>query len=138
MAGPEYDQNSLDELCRQFDLILVIAYGSQITGHASSHSDTDIGILQRSGVLPIKQYLDLCYHLSQIIQPSNIDLVDFRRVPGLLRHLACEKGKVLFESAPGIYANFRLYAWNLYQDECTAIRRHDREAIQTALRSFSP
>ena len=138
MTALNYDQKSLNELCRQFDLILAIAYGSQVTGHAGPNSDTDIGVLQRTGRIPTDQYVDLSYQLSQIIRPGDIDLVDFRRVPGLLRHLACKTGVVLFEGEPGTFANFRLLAWNLYQDERTAIRRHDREAIQTALRSFSP
>jgi len=110
----------------------------QISGIAKSDSATDIGVLQLTGVISTHQYLELSCQFSEIIQLRNIDLVDFRRAPGLLWHLVCDKGLVLFERQPGIFANFRLYAWNLYQDERTATRRLDREAIQTARKSFFP
>ncbi len=133
------DRTALVELARAFDLTLILRYGSRVTGHTHRESDTDIGIWRRAGPLPWKQFSELYHRLAEILPPDQIelDLVDLWRVPGLLRHIACEQGQLLYEVAPGAFASFRVLAWNLYQDERLAIRRHDPEAIQVALRTFA-
>jgi hypothetical protein len=132
------DRTVLAELARAFDLTLVLRYGSRVTGHTHRESDTDIGIWRQTGSLPWKQFSELYHRLAEILPLDQIelDLVDLWHVPGLLRHIACEQGQLLYEAAPGAFAHFRVLAWNMYQDERLAIRRHDPEAIRVALRSF--
>lgn len=132
-----FDRVALAALCREYDLELVILFGSRVTGQTHQASDTDIGVLRRGGPVPLDQVLNLDYRLSQIIKPGEVDVVDLCRVSGLLRHIACEKGALLYERAPGLLADFRVRAWNLYQDERLAIRRYDAEAIRIALQSFA-
>ena len=137
MAPLEIDLHALTALCRKLNLDLAILYGSQASGLTHPESDLDLGILRYGNVIPSKDYLDLYHAFAEILPPVELDLVDLGRVPGLLKHLACERGLVLYESEPGIFARFRVLAWNLYQDERIQIRCHDARAIQVALRSLA-
>jgi predicted nucleotidyltransferase len=141
MTAPAFalDRTALAELARAFDLTLVLRFGSRVTGHTRPDSDTDLGVWRVAGSLPWKQYSELYRRLADLLPPGQgeLDLVDLQHVPGLLKHIACEQGELLYEAAPGAFARFRVLAWNLYQDERLSIRRHDSEAIRNALRSFA-
>jgi len=133
---PVSNPHALASLACEFDLALMILYGSMPTGRVHPDSDTDIGVLGSKGALPTRKFLDLDSRLNQALGPGELDLVDLRRVPGLLRHAAAEKAIILYEAEPGVFAKFRVLAWNLYQDERISIRRHDSAAIRIALESF--
>lgn len=130
------DPQALVKLCQAHGLDLVLLYGSQASGHTHADSDVDVGVLRWGSLIPSADYLEIYQGLSEIIRYGDLDLVDLNRVPGLLKHIACERGLVLYESRPGIFAHFRVLAWNIYQDERIQIRRHDAEAIKNALRSL--
>jgi predicted nucleotidyltransferase len=133
--GVEFDALALKALCDQFRLELVILFGSRTTGTTHAESDTDVGVVVAEyGKLSPAQLLELQFRLSQVIKPGQIDLVDLGRASGLLRHIACEKGRLLFEGKPGAFARFRVQAWNQFQDERMQIRRFDSEALRIALR----
>jgi len=133
------DRTTLAELSRAFDLRLVVLFGSRVTGHTHPKSDTDMAVWRPTGGLPWKQFSELYHRLSEILPPgqNELDLVDLHHVPGLLKHIVCEQGQLLYEATPGAFANFRVLAWNLYQGERLALRRYDAEAIRIALRSFA-
>jgi predicted nucleotidyltransferase len=134
------DRNALAAVSQAFDLNLVLLYGSRVTGHLHRESDVDLGVWRRRGPLPASQFFDLSDQLSQFLPPETgeLDLADLNRASGLLKHIAAEQGTALYEAAPGDLAHFRVLAWNLYQDERIAIRRHDSRALHIALRSMQP
>ena len=137
-----FDPASLAEIFREFDLCLVILFGSQVTGKTHAESDIDLGVLRRGepwqgGQGYGGEFLQLYSRLSDHFPGIRLDLVDLQRVPGLLKHIACERGQVLYECEPGVFARFRLQAWNQYQDERIQIRRHDAEGIRNALESLT-
>jgi predicted nucleotidyltransferase len=137
-----FDPASLAEIFREFDLCLVILFGSQVTGQTHAESDIDLGVHRKGNTWQGGkgwggEFLELYARLSDRFPGTRLDLVDLQRVPGLLKHIACERGQVLFESEPGVFARFRLQAWNQYQDERIQIRRHDAEGIRNALESLT-
>ena len=142
MNAPDFavDRSALAAVSRAFDLNLILLYGSRVTGHVHPESDTDLGVWRRRGPLPASQILDLSYQLSQLLPPETgeLDVADLNRAPGLLKHIAAEQGMALYEAMPGDLAHFRVLAWNLYQDERIAIRRHDSRALHIALKSLQP
>ncbi len=131
------DQSALAFHCREFELDLLILFGSHARGVTHSESDVDLAMLRQRGSLTTHQFLDLQARLSRLIWPGEVDLVNLSRASGLLRHIACEQGVLLYEGTPGAFADFRVRAWNQYQDERIQIRRHDSEAIRVALRSLT-
>ncbi len=75
----------------------------------------------------------LAARLQPALPTGDLDLIDLARVPGLLKHLAAERGALIYEACPGLFEAFRIRAWNQYQDERLSIRRYDREGIRIAL-----
>ncbi len=128
------DPEGLAELAREYDLALVILFGSRVTGHTHAESDTDIGVLRREGLIPSKRFFELEFRLSQVIHlVGEIQMVDLRRASGLLRHNAARNAMVLYEAMPGVLNSFRSLAWRLYHDEALDFRRHDSQYIRRAV-----
>ncbi len=142
MNAPDFaiDRSALADVGRAYDLNLILLYGSRVTGHLHRESDVDLGVWRRRGPLPASQFFDLSYQLSELLPPETgeLDVADLNRAPGLLKHIAAEQGTALYEAMPGDLAHFRVLAWNLYQDERIAIRRHDSRALHIALKSLQP
>jgi uncharacterized protein len=124
---------TLPEVCRDFDLALVVLYGSRATGHARPDSDSDVGVMRRSGLVPSEQFLDLALKLEEATGLLNIDLVDLRRAPPLLKHSAGTHGRALFEDEPGRFNLFKVYAWKLWLDDQQTLRKLDAVYIREGI-----
>jgi predicted nucleotidyltransferase len=124
---------TLAEVCREFDLVLVVLHGSQARGHARPDSDSDVGVMRRSGLVPADRFLDLARRLGEATGLPNIDLVDLRRAPPLLKHTAGTHGRALFEDEPGRFNLFKVYAWKLWLDDQQTLRKLDAVYIREGL-----
>jgi len=131
------DAASLADVARAFGLELLILHGSRATGHAQEASDIDIGFTRSAAPLGLRELGQLEESLRSWLPKGEIDLVDLGRAPGLLRHLACERGRLLYEDRPGRFEEFRVLAFNVYQDERIQLRRHDSEGLRVALRRLA-
>ena len=58
------DKLALAAVSREFNLTLILLFGSQATGHVHAQSDTDIGIYRKSGRLTYGEFKAL-YTLSR-------------------------------------------------------------------------
>jgi len=132
-TAAEIDRSAVAEACRDLGIELLVLYGSHAAGRATPESDVDLGFLRAGERLSLEERQNLATRLQPLLPPGALDLVDLARVPGLLKHLAAERGRLLFEGRPGLFEAFRVRAWNQYQDERLSIRRHDREGIRIAL-----
>ncbi len=124
---------TLPEVCRDFDLVLVVLHGSRARGYARPDSDSDVGVLRRSGLVPSEQFLDLLVRLEDATGLPNIDLVDLRRAPPLLKHGVGTHGRSLFEDEPGRFNLFKVYAWKLWLDDQQTLRKLDAVYIREGL-----
>jgi predicted nucleotidyltransferase len=113
--------------------VLVVLFGSRATGHAREGSDSDVGVLRRSGLVPAEQLLDLARRLSEATGLPDVDLVDLRRAPPLLKHSAGTHGRALFEDEPGRFNLFKVYAWKLWLDDQQTLRKLDAVYIREGL-----
>ena len=127
------DREALAAIGGDLGMDLLLLYGSQASGQVHSESDVDLGYVRRAGSLGADEWLELLERVRPHVPAGDIDLVDLQRVPGLLRHLACERGVLLYESRPEEFERFRILAWNLYQDERFQLRRYDSEGLRRAL-----
>ncbi len=127
------DPESFRPVCEEHALDLLVLFGSHAAGRPGPRSDVDLGYVRPTGRLTADARARLETRLKPILPPGDVDLVDVGRAPGLLRHVAAERGRLLYERAPGVFTRFRVQAWLLSQDERLQIRRHDREGIAVAL-----
>jgi predicted nucleotidyltransferase len=124
---------SLDAVCREFDLVLVVLFGSRARGDARPDSDSDVGVLRSTGLVPAERFLDLAVRLGNATGLPDIDLVDLRRASGLLQHQAGTHGRPLFEDEGGRFNVFRVAAWKRHLDEAVDFRRLDADYIREGL-----
>ena len=130
------DRTALAELCREYELDLVILFGSRARGQARADSDSDLGILSRGGLIPSDDMSKLYARLREITGLPEIDLIDLRRAPPLLKYNAAHDAMVLYESEPGRFNLFHVWAWKLYLDDRLDLRQLDAEYIRRSLQRF--
>jgi predicted nucleotidyltransferase len=124
---------TLPEVCREFDLELVVLYGSRARGYARPDSDSDVGVMRRAGLVPAERILDLAVKIGEATGLPGIDLVDLRRAPPLLKHSAGTHGRALYEDEPGRFNLFKVYAWKLWLDDQQTLRKLDAVYVREGL-----
>ena len=104
---------------------LVIAFGSQVSGHANGSSDFDFGVLG-DRPLTLSERGDFAHSLAKKYQinEDKVDLIDLTVDSPILIHEIAEKGRLL-EGESFDFIRFRVRAWKKYQD--TAKFRRIRE-----------
>ncbi len=131
------DVQQLQALARQYQLELVILFGSRAKGTSRPGSDTDIAVLRRQGIVPPEKVLELTYRLGRALDMPNPELVDLRRASPLLKYEVARSGQALYEAEPGLFQRFHVLAWKLYQDDRIRRRGLDRRYLETALQRLS-
>jgi len=109
-------ERALKEIADEFDLELIILFGSRAKGYAREDSDCDVGVLRKEGLVPAERFLELAFRLTRALKMGDVDLVDLRRASPILKYAAASSAKVLYEAEPGAFTRFLLLAWKMYQD----------------------
>jgi predicted nucleotidyltransferase len=116
-------------------LSLVLLFGSRVRGTAGPASDTDIGVAARRPLAP-EQVTRIYTQLSLTPGLTNVDVVDLTRAPSLLRFEAARTGTLLYESAPGVFSEFRVRAWKQMLDDEIDFGRLNRQVVTDALKRW--
>ncbi|MFQ5845642.1 MAG: nucleotidyltransferase domain-containing protein [Planctomycetota bacterium] len=131
--GAPVDHEAVAAVCREFDLVLALLFGSRSQGRERADSDSDLAVLQRAGVVPAGRFLELGFRLGEATGLPDVDLVDLRRAAPLLRHQAASHGTSLYEAEPGRFNLFRVEAWRLWLDDALTLRRLDVRYVRESL-----
>lgn len=124
---------TLARFCEVEGIALVLLFGSRAKGAARAKSDRDIGVLKHQGHIEADSYLDFTYRLSRALGRGNLDVVDLRRAPPLLRYEVARTGRPLYQSDPHAFTRFQVESWKLYQDDRRTLRAMDARYIDEAL-----
>ena len=102
------------QIFRKLSVGALILFGSHAQGRAGTLSDYDIGVIvEDKSILRSperrKEIYDALYdilsaHINQLV---DIDIVFLEDAPYELRAHVMKYGKVLFESRPGVFADFK-------------------------------
>lgn len=99
-----------DEILRNLNVAIIYLFGSQIHGHTTPMSDTDIGIVfKRDEVLKDATvlYTNLYDILTDIFPgPQEVDIVFLQQTSPLFQYEVIKHGKVLYETDPLFRANY--------------------------------
>lgn len=115
---------------RKLGVEIVVLFGSQALGIATSSSDYDIGVLLKQPVTRIrKETYDAVYEIftRKINRLVTIDIVFLDRVPLELQYHVAKFGIPLHELPPGRLVSFREQVMNLYAD-FAPIRKYFQDA----------
>jgi predicted nucleotidyltransferase len=120
-------KNRLSPLFEEEGLCLVILFGSFASGRTHKKSDIDLAFLFDDPV----DILDLTNRVIRLLHTDNIDIIDLRRTNPLLRFVALNKGKLLFERRPGMFNGFFSLVFRMYIDT-----KKLRDARETSIKHF--
>ncbi len=117
----------LADLADKYRLDLILMFGSCAKGDVHPESDVDIAVYGRQ-ILSEKKKVSLAYDLSNIFRTNDIDLVDLRTAPPLLKFQVFKNYKALFQRDPMLL--HRLELANLHEmKELETLQQIRRERL---------
>ena len=108
------NQKEIEKIARRYNLSLILAFGSQITGKIHPDSDLDIAVLGKK-ILNQENYSALLFDLIKIFPEKEIDLVIINHADPLLLKKILENCRLLYGSKRGL-ANLKMYSFSRYCD----------------------
>ena len=125
-----YDQNSLDNLCRKYNLSMVILHGSYAKGITTSQSDIDIGILGDPKIIEEK-YFDILNDFSSIFG-DKFDPVFLNGAEAMITYQVTKNGTPLYEKVKGLFNSFKVCALTRYLDT-KKFRTLEKQYLKSAI-----
>ena len=122
--------SAVENLAQKYGLDLVILFGSCSTGRVHAESDTDIAVRARR-VLNLDEQMEIAREFEHFFK--EVDLCDIRRASPLLLAAIAHDAKLLFQSQPLIFEEFKIFAANQYIDYrpvLDRIAKRNRELIK--------
>ncbi len=104
----------LQPIAEQFDLHLVVLFGSQVREQTHVGSDVDVAIwMDRS--LPVEGRLELWGTLTRLFE-AEVDLTTLNRAEPLLLFQVASTGQLLYERGEWAWEDFKSYGYRRYWD----------------------
>jgi predicted nucleotidyltransferase len=100
------------------DVQLVVLFGSQVKGQATTKSDWDIAVLSAPDAYKDIQQFALQQAIAHVLSIpfDKIDLIDLRYCPPLLAFAVAREGCPLYEASPSAFRLFQVKASQIYAD----------------------
>ena len=134
----------LQEYCQDNQILLLILFGSTARGLTNKNSDIDLAVSFKKGYPGFKTMARLEHEFARIIKRAEfrpdtaeilkIDLVIIERASPLLKYNISQEGYLIYESEPGLYADFVVRAMKEHQD-ARKFYRFAKENIENFLKS---
>lgn len=120
MIDTEKIKPKIERTAKEYNLSLVILYGSHAKGTAKKESDIDIAVL---GLKPIKfkKLTDLNNEFADIFGMKEIDVKSLHRIDPLFRFQVMRDGVLLYGKSRD-FNSFRAYAFRDYFDSQDFLR----------------
>jgi len=102
-------------IARKHGIILLLRFGSSVTGMLHERSDVDIAVLLERAPRSLGAYGELLHDLQQLFPNREVDLALLNRAdPLFLRKIteACH----LLHGSPSVLQRLKIYAFKRYQD----------------------
>lgn len=128
-------KKKIKKTAKEYNLSLVLAFGSKISGWARKESDLDIGVLSKKAHFE-KDYFGLYADLSKIFKGEDIDLVFINRADPLLLKKIAENCLLIYGSKRS-FSWFKVYALERYYD----FQKHfelERKYVKGFIRGLKP
>ncbi len=107
------NKRKVERIAKDYDLSLVLLFGSQASGKTHFASDFDIAILGKLPI-PLEKELEIQYEFVKIFKTGNVDTVDIRKAGPLLLGQIFDNHKVLFCQNENEYYRYKIYAARRY------------------------
>ena len=123
------DGGKLSALCRDFDLSLVMLFGSEASGRTVPRSDIDLAVWTRRHPIPLDFKTHLLNALMDLLVRDDVDVVLLNHAEPQLQMEIAQHGKVLYERESGELVRFQLRALKAHED-AKKLYRWQREYVE--------
>jgi len=123
-------EREIANLADEFELDLIIMFGSRARGQQRGDSDTDVAV-RGKGVFSFDDRLKLAVRLDRFF--PNVDLIDIRDASPLLLAAVGQDGKLIYQRRESLFEEFKIFAWNQYMDfkpTLELLRHKNKEAMR--------
>jgi uncharacterized protein len=130
------DPQQLEAIGRRHGILLLLQFGSTVTGSTHPDSDLDLAILLEHPPSTLKDHAELIGDLQTLARGQDVDVAILNRADPLFLKKITEQCKLLFGSSR-TFQEFKIYAFKRYQDH----RRYlalERDYVAKALRRAAP
>ncbi|HEV8319456.1 MAG TPA: nucleotidyltransferase domain-containing protein [Vicinamibacterales bacterium] len=126
------DPRALDDIARRHGILLLLQFGSTVSGRARADSDLDLAVLLEHEPRSLTDYADLIGDLQRLTPDREVDIALLNTADPLLLKKIVETATLLYGPARRLY-EFKMYAFKRYQDH----RRYlalERDYVASRLR----
>lgn len=130
------DETRIGEIAGKHGMVLVLLFGSAVSGRTHSRSDVDVAVLLDHPALPFREWADLAADLRALWPGREVDLAFLNRADPLFLRKITDQCRLLYGS-PQRLAELKMYAFRRYQDH----RRYlalERGYVARTLRALAP
>jgi predicted nucleotidyltransferase len=106
---------SLSDVCQRHGVVLLLQFGSTVSGPVRPDSDVDLAMLLSDPELSFERFGELQHDLQQLFENREIDLSIINRADPLFLKKILERCQLLYGSARRLQ-ELRIYAFKRYQD----------------------
>lgn len=105
----------ISELAKKYHLSLVAVFGSQVSGKIHTKSDFDLAFLSEKsmGLLDIAK---MQTEFSDNLKIKNLEMVSLNGASPFLAKQVSQKGTVLYEAAPSLFAKFKIHSFKKFME----------------------
>lgn len=128
MLNIEDSKLKIKELAENYNLSLVVLFGSQATERTHVKSDIDIAVLGTERF----DMLKLMVSFDKIFLRDDIEVVDLENVSPTLMYVIVRDGKLLYENKIGAFLKWKLYAIWVWLDTTWLRQLRDRKLVEWA------
>ena len=99
----------------KYGLLLILQYGSSVTGHLHAQSDVDLGVLFERAPDSLGVFGDLAADLQALVPDRDVDVALLNHADPLFLKQVTDQCE-LVHGSPRRLAEFKMYAFKRYQD----------------------
>jgi predicted nucleotidyltransferase len=107
--------DSLSGVCQRHGVVLLLQFGSTVSGPVRPDSDVDLAALLSDPELSFERFGELQHDVQQLFENREIDLSIINRADPLFLKKILERCQLLYGSARRLQ-ELRIYAFKRYQD----------------------
>jgi predicted nucleotidyltransferase len=130
------DARRLEDIARTYGVVLLVQFGSTVSGHEHAKSDFDLAALLEDPRPSLQVFSDLLHDLQTLSPDRKIDLALINRADPLFLKRIVEQCRLLYGS-PRRLNELKMYAFRRFHDH----RRYlalERIYVDRALRILAP
>ncbi|MCX6723963.1 MAG: nucleotidyltransferase domain-containing protein [Candidatus Staskawiczbacteria bacterium] len=113
MEISEKQKQKIEGVAKEYNLKLILLFGSQATGKTHKESDFDVAYLPEKN-LSFDDEVDINFQFINIFGHDRVDTVDIRKAPPLLLFGIFRECLILYKKDDLIFPTYRAYAYKKY------------------------